>query len=369
MRKIAGLLAGLLLSMLLPLHAQALSAHSAVVLDGTTGEVLFAQNADEQLPMASTTKIMTAIVAIENFDIDREYIVKKEYTQVEGSSMYLKEGEHITLRDTLYGLMLMSGNDAALAVAGECGGLQHFVGLMNATAQRLGLKNTHFDNPNGLDSKTHHTTARELAELAAYAMRNKQFREIVGSKSYQANGRSMKNHNKLLTLYPDCIGVKTGFTKKSGRCLVSAAERNGRRLIAVTLNAPDDWNDHRSMLENAFRQYQPYTLHEAGAVLRTQPVEGGVVRETDLTACNTTEAYLTKREHEMLQTVILGGRFTYAPVIAGARYGTVEYRVGDTVIATDALAFTTNVALLPEEKSMPQKILNRLQDLIHNSEQ
>ncbi|MGE4548733.1 MAG: D-alanyl-D-alanine carboxypeptidase family protein [Intestinibacillus sp.] len=363
MRKIAGLLTAALLCVLLPVQAQAVSARSAVVLDGATGQVLFEQNADERLPMASTTKIMTAIVAIENFDIDREYVVKKEYTRVEGSSMYLKEGERITLRDTLYGLMLMSGNDAALAIAGECGGLQHFVGLMNATAERLGLTNTHFDNPNGLDGETHYTTARELAELAAYGMRNEQFREIVSTKSYQAGGRYMKNHNKLLTLYADCVGVKTGFTKKSGRCLVSAAERNGRRLVAVTLNAPDDWNDHMSMLQSAFQKYQPYTLHEAGAILRTQPVEGGTAMSVDLAAKNTTEIYLTQREYEMLKTVFLGSRFTYAPVEAGDLYGKVEYCVGDTVLAEDDLIYQTGTALLPEEKSVPERFWDRLRSL------
>lgn len=364
MKKIAGVMAAAFLCLLLPMQAQAVSARSAVVIDGATGFVLFDQNADEQLPMASTTKIMTAITAIENYDIDREYTVKKEYTQVEGSSMYLREGEDITLRDTLYGLMLMSGNDAALAVAGECGGQAHFIGLMNETAARLGLTNTHFDNPNGLDSETHYTTARELAELAAYAMKNEQFREIVGTKSYNEAGRYMKNHNKMLTLYDGCCGVKTGFTKKSGRCLVSAAERNGRLLVAVTLNAPDDWNDHAAMLDSAFAQYQPYTLHEAGAILRTQPIEGGSAASSVLRAGATVELYLTQREHEMLETAFVGNRFTYAPVTAGSTYGTVEYRVGDAVLAQDTLTFETGAALLPEEKGAPARLIDRLRGLL-----
>lgn len=364
MRKIAGLLAGLLLCVaLLPVRAQALSAHSAVVLDAETGFVLFAHNADERLPMASTTKIMTAITAIEQFDLDREYAVKKEYTLVEGSSMYLREGERITLRETLYGLMLMSGNDAALAIAGECGGQAAFVEQMNQTAQRLGLANTHFDNPNGLDGETHYTTARELAELTAYAMHNPAFREIVGSKTHQAGARTMKNHNKLLTMYEGCIGVKTGFTKKSGRCLVSAAERNGRTLIAVTLGAPDDWNDHMTMLDSAFAQYQPCTLHEAGAVLRTQAVQGGTVGEISLTAAATVQLYLTAREREQLRTVFVGSRFTYAPVAAGSPYGTVEYRIGDVTLAADTLSFQAGAALLPEEKSAPARLLERLKGL------
>ena len=153
--------------------------------------------------MASTTKIMTALIALECGDLDRVYTVKKEYTLVEGSSMYLREGEKISLRDTLYGLMLMSGNDAALAVAGECGGQEAFVAAMNDKALELGLANTHFDNPNGLDSENHHTTARELAKLTAYAMENADFRQIVGTAAYTMEGRAMTNHNKLLRLYPD----------------------------------------------------------------------------------------------------------------------------------------------------------------------
>lgn len=364
MKKIAVFLAGLMLCVSLPVHAHAVSARSAVVLDGTTGQLLFEQNADERLPMASTTKIMTAIVAIENFDLDREYTVKKEYTQVEGSSMYLKEGEQITLRDTLYGLMLMSGNDAALAVAGECGGKEKFIEMMNETAQKLGLKDTHFDNPNGLDGETHYTTAHELAKIAAYAMQNEEFHEIVGTRTYNKAGRYMTNHNKLLKLYKDAVGIKTGFTKKSGRCLVSAAERNGRRLIAVTLNAPDDWNDHINMLEGAFEKYQPYVLHEAGAALRSQPVQGGSVGAIDVVAATKTEVYLTQEERKTLESAFIGERFSYAPIWAGETYGTIEYRVGDAVLAEDTLTFRSGAALLPEKKSKHQKIWDLLQSVI-----
>lgn len=215
--------------------------------------------------MASTTKIMTALIALEYGDLDRVYTVKKEYTLVEGSSMYLREGEKISLRDTLYGLMLMSGNDAALAIAGECGGQESFVAAMNDKALELGLANTHFDNPNGLDSENHHTTARELAKLTAYAMENADFRQIVGTAAYTMEGRAMTNHNKLLRLYPGCRRRQDRVYQKERRCLVSAAERGGRRLIAVTLNDPDDWDDHIDMLNTAFAQFQEYTLHAARA--------------------------------------------------------------------------------------------------------
>ena len=362
MRKIAGMLFVAIVACLLPGQARAVSARSAIVLDGTTGQVLFEQNADEQLPMASTTKIMTAITAIENFDLDREYVVKKEYTLVEGSSMYLKEGERITLRDTLYGLMLMSGNDAALAVAGECGGRERFVAMMNDTAARLGLTHTHFENPNGLDGETHFTTARELAQIAAYAMQNPDFREIVSTKSYNTKTRYMKNHNRLLSLYEDAVGVKTGFTKKSGRCLVSAAERNGRRLIAVTLNAPDDWNDHISMLEAGFAQYAPYPLHTAGQILRTQPIEGGSAGEAALAADEELTVWLTAREQSLVEPVFCGPRFTYAPVAAGSAWGTVRYEIGGAPLAEGGIHFVQGAALLPEEKSAPARLWEKIRE-------
>lgn len=346
-------------AMLLYGHAAAVSAQSAVVLDGDTEQVLFAQNAEQQLPMASTTKIMTALVAIEGYDLDKTYTVQAQYTQVEGSSMYLKAGETLTLRDTLYGLMLQSGNDAALAVAGECGGLESFVQQMNDTAQRLALSHTHFDNPNGLDSETHYTTAHDLARLAAYAMRNPTFREIVSTLHYHTGTRYMTNHNKLLRLYEDAVGVKTGFTKRSGRCLVSAAERNGRRLIAVTLNAPDDWQDHISMLNTAFAAYEEYTLQTAGELVRQQTVIGSAIPSLPVATEQTISLWLTEGEKKEIQTRILGAHFTYAPVTAGSVYGRIEYWCGTHKLAEDTLRFAQGAAILPERK-------NRFEQWIEN---
>ena len=350
----------LCLLMLLTGSAGAVSARSAVVLDAQTGQALFAQNADEVLPMASTTKIMTALVAIEAGDLDRTYVVKKEYTLVEGSSMYLKEGETISLRDTLYGLMLMSGNDAALATAGECGGQDAFVAAMNDKAAALGLQNTHFDNPNGLDSENHHTTARELAQLTAYAMQNETFAQIVGTAAYTANGRTMVNHNKLLRLYPDAVGVKTGFTKKSGRCLVSAATRHGRTLVAVTLHDPDDWNDHIAMLDGAFAQFSAVTLHEAGQTLGEVPCMGGTAARLPLTAAQTCEVWLTAEEQQSLTATIYGRPFVYAPVQTGQSYGTIVYMLGGKPLAQDTLSFAANSQMLPEKQTFFEQILSKI---------
>ncbi|EOQ41331.1 D-alanyl-D-alanine carboxypeptidase [Butyricicoccus pullicaecorum DSM 23266] len=342
-------------------RAGAMSAQSAVVIDADTGEVRYEHNADAVMPMASTTKIMTAIVAIEQGDIDRTYTVKPEYTQTEGSSMYLKPGETVSIRDTLYGLMLMSGNDAALAIAGECGGQEAFVQAMNDKAETLGLTNTHFENPNGLDRETHHTTARELAELTAYALQNPDFREIVSTKNITCAGRTMVNHNKMLSLYKGAIGVKTGYTKKCGRCLVSAAERNGRTLIAVTLNDPDDWNDHCTMLDEAFAQYTPVTLHEAGDTVGEVTVEGGTAQSVPLIAGHEVTAYLAPGEQ--VTDSLRGRPFVYATVAGGDYYGEIVYQIGEHILKTDTLSYAYDVEQLPSRKGILERCLDFVRGL------
>lgn len=340
--------------------AGALSARAAVVIDADTGEVLFSQNADEQLPMASTTKIMTALVALGEGDLDRTYTVKKAYTQVEGTSMYLQEGETLTIRDTLYGLMLESGNDAAVAIAGECGGWDAFVQKMNDKAASLGLTNTHFENPNGLPADNHYTTAHELAIITAEALRDPVFRQIVSTKTYTVGQRTFSNHNRLLSMYEDAIGVKTGYTKAAGRCLVSAAERNGRTLVAVTLNDPDDWNDHVALLEQCFAKYEPVTLHEAGDTIVQQQVFGGKVGTVPLVARNTVTAYLLPGERERLETVRYGDRICYAPVVQSASAGQIEYRLDGVALASDALVYGGAVLLEHEEKSFTDRLWEKL---------
>lgn len=351
---------GLLVCLFMLPRSQALSAQSAIVIDADTGEVLFNHNGDAQLPMASTTKIMTALIALGEGDLDREYTVKKEYAQVEGSSMYLKEGERLTLRDTLYGLMLESGNDAAVAIAGECGGQEAFIGKMNEKAAALGLTNTHFDNPNGLPSAEHHTTAHELAKITAAAMCDPVFRQIVATKSYVVGERTLHNHNRLLSMYDGAIGVKTGFTKAAGRCLVSAAERNGRTLIAVTLNDPNDWKDHMEMLDSGFAKYEEVTLHHAGDTVGTQCVFGGDTDSVSLVAQNTITAYVTPAEKEKISAVRYGDKICYAPVVKSAAAGEIEYRIGNKVLACDTILYGGASLLPPEEKSLTERIMDRI---------
>ena len=349
----------LLLGILVLPRAGAVSAAGAVVIDADTGETLFEQNAAARLPMASTTKIMTALVALGEGDLDRVYTVKPEYAAVEGSSMYLQAGERLSLRDTLYGLMLASGNDAAVAIAGECGGMSTFVGKMNAKAAELGLTDTHFDNPNGLPSDTHYTTAHELAKITAAALKDPVFRQIVATKSCTVSGHTLTNHNRLLSMYDGAIGVKTGFTRAAGRCLVSAAERNGRTLIAVTLGDPNDWNDHMEMLDAGFAQYSEVTLHTAGETIANARVFGGDTASVPLTAKNTVTAYLLPGEKDKLERVRYGEKLCYAPVVRTAHAGSVEYRLGDAVLARDTLVYGGESLLPAEEKTLIERIMER----------
>ena len=243
----------LAVALLIPVKAEAVSARRAYVLDAVSGRELFVRNPDERSLIASTTKIMTALIVCEQCNVLDRMRIPKEAVGIEGSSMYLKEGEVLTLQELLYGLMLSSGNDAAVALAIYCGGtVEGFAELMNDKARNLGLTGTHFENPNGLDSPGHYSTARDLAKLAAYAMKNPIFYKTVSAKSVRIGERCLTNHNKLLWKLEGADGVKTGFTKAAGRILVSSATRQGRRIIGVTIDAPDDWNDHCRLLNEGF---------------------------------------------------------------------------------------------------------------------
>ena len=229
------------------------SAKSAALLDGTTGECLYEKNGDQRALIASTTKIMTGLLVCEAGDLDRTVTVPETAAGTEGSSMYLKSGETLTRRELLYGMMLHSGNDAALTLAISVSGSEAaFVRQMNRRACALNLTQTHFANPHGLDSGENYSTALDLARLAQAALQNEQFRAVVSTKTITCAGRTLTNHNKLLWRYDGCIGVKTGYTRHAGRILVSAAERGGRMLIAVTISDPDDWRDHVSRLDYGF---------------------------------------------------------------------------------------------------------------------
>ncbi len=258
-------------------EASALSAQRAAVLDADTGVLLYEKDADTPGLIASTTKIMTGLLICENCRMDDEVVVPQEAAGIEGSSIYLKAGERVTVEELLYGLMLQSGNDAAIALAiHTAGSVDQFVAMMNRRASALGLRQTHFENPNGLDAPDHHASAADLARLTAAALQNDTFRTVVATKQIRCGARSFTNHNKLLWRYDGAIGVKTGFTKAAGRILVSAAERCGRTVVAVTMNAPDDWRDHAFLLDDAFADYSETDIAVRGErVAQVSALSGG----------------------------------------------------------------------------------------------
>ena len=238
--------------------------------------------------IASTTKIMTALVAIENGTLSDTVTVKRSETLAEGSSMYLKEGEKLTLETLLYGLLLCSGNDAALAIADAVGGSQKaFVAMMNTKAKELGMKNTSFANPNGLDDKNHYSTALDMAKLARAAIQNETLVRIVSTKSVTIGGRTMTNHNKLLSYMDGCIGLKTGYTKAAGRTLVSCAVRGQQKLIAVTLQDGNDWADHELLYEYGFSKYPLQTAVTLGETVKNVTVRGAGGTTMPLVAADT----------------------------------------------------------------------------------
>lgn len=245
-----------------PIRASA-SAGAEIAMELTTRTVLTESNADKRMPMASTTKIMTAIIIAEDCKLDEEITVPDAAVGVEGSSIYLKKDERIDVRDLLYGLMLRSGNDSAVALAiHHSGSVENFVTVMNERAKRIGADNTNFKNPSGLPDDEHYTTARDLCNIACYAMNNEIFREVVSSKSHVGKFRSFENKNKMLYRYEGANGVKTGYTLKAGRCLVSSAERNGMDVVTVVLNCYDMYERSSAILDQCFYAYKLLELNE-----------------------------------------------------------------------------------------------------------
>lgn len=344
------------------------SAQYACVIDGITGRVLFEKNAYEKHSMASTTKIMTALIALENGNKDDIVTVSKNAAGTEGSSIYLKQGEKITLCDLLYGLMLSSGNDAAIAIAEHVGGsVENFADMMTKKAKEIGAKNTSFKNPNGLDEDGHYTTAYDLALITRTALANETFREIVSTKTKNiSNGeesymRTLTNHNKLLRLYPGCIGVKTGFTKKTGRCLVSAAEKDNSMLIAVTLNAPDDWNDHTNMLNYGFENSKAEPLIIKDMVMKTLPVKDG---ETDRLSLVAADNIFLNLGNDGLQKLSLDYKIpsnVTAPIKKGTQLGSVTVGYEGKNIKEIPLVAAADI---PYKEAVQEGFLDKLKFII-----
>ncbi len=334
------------------------SAQSAILIEAESGQIVYEKDSQTRRGMASTTKIMTAIVAIENCDTHKQVKISDSAVGVEGSSIYLQKGETLTMEQLLYALMLQSANDAATAIAVEVSGsIDSFAELMNKKAEEIGLCNTHFTNPHGLFDENHYTTAYDLAQITRYAMKNDFFKTLVSTKRAtiplkQAEGtRVLLNHNKLLKIYDGAIGVKTGFTKKTGRCLVSAAEKNGVTLIAVTLNASDDWNDHKKMLDYGFERVFCKSLAEQGSLSYKIPVVGG---SCSFVNCTNVEGLkiITTNENINITSKVFLDRFYFAPIKKGEIIGQVVYYDNDEEIGKLDLITTNDIA----QKTVKKKL-------------
>lgn len=357
-RLIAGTAAALLAAVLiLPVNAAALSAEKAILMDAATGRILYEKNADSRSLIASTTKIMTALVVAEQCNVLDRVRIPKEAVGIEGSSMYLQEGEILTVQELLYGLMLHSGNDAAVALAIYCGGtVEGFAELMNDKAHQLGMKDSHFENPNGLDAPGHYATARDLAVLASYAMKNPIFYKTVSAKNVTVGQRYLRNHNKLLWLYEGADGVKTGYTRAAGRILVSSAVRAGRRLIAVTINAPDDWDDHAALLNQGFSGFEHRRIVNAGEIVGFAEIAGGLSGNVQLLAAEDFDYALAPEEK--MTFVVPGTGFVYAPVAQGGDAGYVYICVDGKSVGKVPVRYGETIEKQPqEERSFWQRLI------------
>ena len=336
-------------------------AAGAVLMDAESGRVLYGHDAHKPRLIASTTKLMTALVAVERAgDLDETVTVKGEWLGSEGSSIYLRAGEEITLRGLLYGLLLQSGNDAAMVIACHtAGSMEEFVELMNRRAAELGMKDSSFANPSGLDHENHYSTPYDMALLARACLDNSTVAELCATKSITVGTRTFVNHNKLLWRCEGCVGMKTGFTEKAGRTLVSAAVRDGQTLICVTLNDGDDWNDHRKLLDYGFRTYPRQVLCRAGEVLGAVAVEGSLI-PTMPVAAKGELGYPLKAGEQLVPEVELL-RSATAPLPPGVQLGELRWRLDGEVVAQMPLVSQGNAGLDLRE---PLTFLERLRTLL-----
>ena len=345
------LLAVMFLVATLPARAEEVGtgAKACVIIDEKSGRILLSHNAETALPMASTTKVMTALLALEHGDLDAPVTCSRNAFGVPGTSIYLAEGETLTLREMLYGLMMASGNDAATAIAEHIGGtVEEFCRMMTARATELGCKNTVFLTPHGLPCEGHYTTAHDLALMAREAMTHPEFREIVGTTRAtipwegREYDRVLNNKNKLLTTYEGATGIKTGYTKKAGRCLVFGAEREGMRIIGVVLNCPDWFNESARLMDMAFERYEAVTMLHAGESVGSIPVthaDGASVK-----ACLTADLTGVVPRSSLPQVEIDLPDMLDAPIQTGQIVGTARLTAGGAVIAEVPLAASGDVA-------------------------
>ncbi len=339
-----------------PCLAVNVSAKSAILYEPSTKTVLFEKESRERRAIASTTKIMTAVVVLENADIEDVVTVPASCVGIEGTSMYLKEGEKLTVSELLFGLLLQSGNDAAEALANFVGNgdTSRFVEMMNEEAKKIGMHDTNFKNPSGLPDEEHYSTAYDMAKLTAFALGMDAFSEIVSTNSKTVAGRTFVNHNKLLRTYDGATGVKTGYTKVAGRCLVGSAEKDGMSLVTVTLSAPDDWNDHRNLFDFGFENFSIYNEKVSDGNVSEVFVAGGEDETVSVELAGDIE--FLSRKGDKIERVVYLPRFIYAPISRGDVVGKVEYLKNGELIETASLVSSDTVKE-HKEPSFFEKIL------------
>lgn len=344
----------------------ATSAGGMAVIEKDSGRVIASKNANKKMPMASTTKIATAITVIERVkNLNEKIRIPKQAIGVEGSSIYLNDQDELSILDLLYGLMLQSGNDCAVALALTVGGsLAEFAKMMNETARKAGAENTNFVTPHGLHDDNHYTTALDLAKISAYAMKNPVFAKIVSTKKHTTSwggrnyDRVIINKNKILSTYDGGDGIKTGFTKKAGRCLVSSATRNGMTIIAVTLNCGAMFEECRKLMDYAFDNYKNYDLSKYLSLDKTATVSGGVENSVRLAPCGEINYPLTKSELSKLVIDINGVENMVAPVKNGQENGKIRFLLENRLLFERKLYTINGVEPLSPTNEL-EKIVER----------
>lgn len=344
-------------------NSYANSAQSAIVMEVKTGRILYSKNISAKKPMASTTKIMTALLALKYGDLEHIVKVDKNAVGVEGSSIYLKYDEKVRLRDLVYGLMLRSGNDSAVAIAHHISGsVEDFANLMNKKAREIGAKNTSFKNPHGLHHKDHYTTAYDLALITREALLDNDFKKIVSTKrwvSEREGYNTFYNKNKTLAQFKGGDGVKTGYTRASGRCLVTSATRNGMQIICVVLNDPNWFNDCYSLMERAFNKYHPEKVISKNSDIKSFSVNEGKKEKSYMIAKEDIIIPLKEDEKNKVYTVFECNESYEAPIQKGQKLGKAKVYIEDTLIATTELYAKENIG--------KRKLMDKIKDFFNIS--
>lgn len=343
---------------IVPVNSYANSAGSAIVMEVKTGRILYSKNIYDRRPMASTTKIMTALLALENGNLESTFKVAKEAVGVEGSSIYLKHDENIKLEDLIYGLMLRSGNDSAVAIAHHISeSTEEFANLMNQKAKKIGAKNTNFKNPHGLHHRDHYTTAYDLALITRQALLNEDFKKIVSSKRWvteRVGYNVFYNKNKTLNQFKGGDGVKTGYTKAAGRCLVTSATRNGMQLLCVVLNDPNWFNDCYALMERGFGKYKPKKVLVKDNDIKSFTPLKGKKEKSYMTVKEDIVIPVSKDEENKVLTIFECNEEYEAPIMKGQVLGKAKVYIGDKLLAT--------TELIAKEDIEKKKFIDKIKD-------